>query len=252
MSRVLRPSSITSVGDRRPSIGAMAVRSEAFRRLARVLIGYGIVGLLVAALALVALVVGVSRLSGIADRFGGDVGGISRTLDRTGDVLEKAASTARGFGATIDGTAGALTVVAGDIDSIVPRLDSIADQTAALNILGSQPLADASGLFREISTQLRDVRGQLATVSTSLSTNRGALETNADSLADLAAETRQLSLRLDGATLAGAIEDLRVLLVIVLGIGALGAAVPAVGALLVGLWLRREVGALAGAPGKIG
>jgi hypothetical protein len=246
------PSAATSIADPGATLTRIGERAEAFRRLARVLVGYGIVGLIVAALALVALFIGVARVNGIADRFGGDVGGISRTLDRTSDVLEKAASTARGFGATIDGTTGALTVVAGDIDSIVPRLDSIADQTAALNILGSQPLAGASDLFREISTQLRDVRGQLATVSTSLTTNRGALETNAGSLADLAAETRQLSLRLDGATLAGAIEDLRVLLVIVLGIGALGAAVPAVGALLVGLWLRREVGALAGVPGRVG
>jgi hypothetical protein len=37
------------------------------------------------------------------------------------------------------------------------------------------------------------------------------------------------------------IDDFRVLLVVVLGIGALGAGVPAVGALLVGLWIRREL-----------
>jgi hypothetical protein len=50
-----------------------------------------------------------------------------------------------------------------------------------------------------------------------------------------------LAARLDGTALTGAIDDLRVLIVIVLGIGALGAAVPAVGGLLVGMWIRREL-----------
>ena len=213
---------------------------ERLRRLARVLIAYGIVGLLVAALALVALVVGIGRMNGVADRFGGDLGGISRTLDRTSDVLDKASTTARGFGATVDGTTAALATVGADIDSIVPRLQSIAEQTSNLNILGTQPLAAVGTLFRDIGAQLADVRTQLTTMSNRLTTNRAALDANATSLADLAAETRTLSARLGGDALGGAIDDLRVVLVIVLGIGALGASVPSVGALLLGLWLRRE------------
>lgn len=217
------------------------IRPEAWRRLARALIGFGIVGLVVAILSLVGLLVGVGRVNGFADRFGGDVSGISRTLERTSDVIDQAATTAGSFGATIDGTTGALGIVGGDIDSITPRLDAIADQTASISILGATPLASVSGLFRDISTQLRDVRGQLTTIGTSLTTNRAALGANASSLSDLSAETRQLADRLNGTSITAAIDDLRLLLVIVLGIGALGAAVPAVGALLVGLWLRREL-----------
>ena len=214
----------------------------AWQRLARILVAFGIVGLIVAALSLVALAIGVGRVNGLADRFGGDVGGIARTLDRTSDVIDKAATTAGGFGGTIDGTTSALGIVGGDIDTIVPRLESIADQTAVINILGANPLASVSGLFRDIATQLRDVRGQLTAIGTSLATNRAALGANATSLAELATETKALARQMNGEALAGAIEDLRVLLVIVLGIGALGAAVPAVGSLLLGLWLRREVG----------
>jgi hypothetical protein len=213
----------------------------AWQRLSRMLLAFGIVGLLVAALSLVALVIGVTRVNGLADRFGGDIGGISRTLDRTSDVIDKAAATAGGFGSTIDGTTAALGIVGGDIDSIVPRLDSIADQTAAINILGANPLSSVSGLFRDIATQLRDVRGQVTAIGTSLTANRAALAANATSLGQLATETKALARQMDGAALSGALEDLRVLLVIVLGIGALGAAVPAVGSLLLGWWLRREV-----------
>ena len=218
-----------------------AIGISAWRRLARVLIGFGIVGLVVAALALVGLAVGVARVNGFADRFGGDLGGIARTLERTSDVVDKAATTASSFGTTIDGTTTALGSVGGDIDSITPRLDSIADQTNAISILGTNPLASVSGLFRDIATQLRDVRGQLAAITGSLATNRAALEANATSLGQLATETKALAARLDGTALTGAIDDLRVLIVIVLGIGALGAAVPAVGGLLVGMWIRREL-----------
>jgi hypothetical protein len=218
-----------------------AIGSESWRRLSGVLIGFGAIGLVVAALALVGLVVGVARVNGFADRFGGDVGGIARTLQRTSDVIDTAAATAGSFGATIDGTTGALGTVGGDIDSITPRLGAIADQTAAISILGANPLASVSGLFRDIATQLEDVRGQLTTISTSLVTNRAALTANASSLADLSAETRRLAERMNGASITAAIDDLRLLLVIVLGVGALGAAVPAVGALIVGLWLRRAV-----------
>lgn len=217
-----------------PTIGMAA-----WRRLSRVLIGFGIVGLVVALLALVGLVIGVARVNGVADRFGGDVGGISRTLDRTSDVIEKAATTAGSFGTTIDGTTAALGVVGGDIDSITPRLDSIADQTASISILGTTPFASVSSLFRDIATQLRDVRGQLTAIGTSLTTNRAALTANATSLGELATETKTLAGRLDGVAITGAIDDLRILLVVVLGIGALGAAVPAVGALVVGMWIRR-------------
>jgi len=220
---------------------AVAVSPRALERLSRILLAYGAVGIVVALIALLGLAIGVARVNAFADRFGGDLGGISRTLDRTSDVLDRAASTATGFATTIDGTTGALGVVGGDIDSIVPRLESIADQTAAISILGANPLASVSGLFRDIATQLRDVRGQLTAVATSLVTNRAALEANASSLGDLSAETRTLSARLEGAALTGAIDDLRILLVIVLGVAAIGAIVPAIGALLIGLWLRRDL-----------
>jgi hypothetical protein len=230
-----------------PAVPLALTRPNGFRRLGRILIAYGIVGVLVAVLSLIALAVGVGRINGVADRFGGDLGSISRTLDRTSAVLDKAATTAQGFGATVDGTTSALATVGGDIDSIVPRLESIAEQTSTLSILGAQPLAPVGGLFRDIATQLSDVRTQLTTMASRLTTNRAALDANASSLGDLATETRTLSERLRGDALVGAIDDLRVVLVIVLGIGALGAAVPAVGALLLGLWIRREAAVAPGA-----
>jgi hypothetical protein len=212
------------------------------RRLSALLLGYGIVGLTVAAIGLIALVVGLGRVNGLSDRLRDDVGGVSAALQRTAAVLDDAASSARGFGTTVDSSTTALSTAAGDLRAIVPQLREIETQANAINILGSQPLAPLAGLFGQIAGQLTDLDAQLDGVATNLGTNRAALDQNADSLAALATETRTLGGRLDGDTLPGAVDDVRWLLVAMLAIGTLGAAVPAAGALAVGWWLRRNAG----------
>lgn len=212
----------------------------ALRRLSTLLLGYGAVGLTVAAIGLIAIVVGLGRVNGLADRLRTDVGRVSTALERTAAVLDDASASARGFGTTIDSSSAALASAAGDLRAIVPQLRSIETQANAINILGSQPLAPLAGLFGQIAGQLTDLDAQLDQVSFDLRTNRAALDANAVSLAALATETRTLGDRLDGDTLPGAIDDIRWLLVAMLVVGTLGAAVPAAGALAVGWWLRRN------------
>ncbi len=204
-----------------------------------VLLGYGIVGLSVAAIGLIALVVGLGRVNGLADRLRADVGGVSAALERTATVLDDAAASARGFGTTIDSSTTALSTAAGDLRAIVPQLRAIETQANAISILGSQPLAPIAGLFGQIAGQLTDLDTQLDGIATNLGTNRAALDRNAASLAALATQTRTLGDRLSGDALPGAVDDVRWLLVALLAVGSLGAAVPAAGALAVGWWLRQ-------------
>jgi hypothetical protein len=217
----------------------LPLAGPAIRRLSRVLIGYGIVGLVVAAIGVMALVVGLGRLNGLSDRLRDDVGGVSSALERTATVLDDAAAAARGFGTTVDSSTTALTTAASDLREIVPQLRSIESQANAINILGSQPLAPLAGLFGQIAGQLTDLDGQLDAVATNLGTNRGALDANAASLAALATETRTLGERLEGDALPAAVDDIRWLLIAMLAVGTLGAIVPAAGALAAGWWLWR-------------
>src|SRR6185369_7340490 len=55
--------------------------------VARALIGYGIVGVIVAMVALVVLFVGLARLNGLSDRVR-DLGGVPTVLERTATVLD--------------------------------------------------------------------------------------------------------------------------------------------------------------------
>jgi hypothetical protein len=217
----------------------LPLAGPAIRRLSRVLIGYGIVGLVVAAIGVMALVVGLGRQNGLSDRLRDDVGGVSSALERTATVLDDAAAAARGFGTTVDSSTTALTTAASDLRAIVPQLRSIESQANAINILGSQPLAPLAGLFGQIAGQLTDLDGQLDAVATNLGTNRGALDANAASLAALATETRTLGDRLEGDALPAAVDDIRWLLIAMLAVGTLGAIVPAAGALAAGWWLWR-------------
>ena len=211
----------------------------ALRRVERFLIGYGSVGLAVAAVGVIVLVLALGRVNSLADGLRGDVGGVSATLERTATVLDDAAATAGGFGTTVDSSTAALSKAAADLREIVPRLREVETQANAINILGSQPLAPLAGLFGQIAGQLGDLDTQLDGVATNLAANRSALAANATSLADLATQTRTLAQRLGGDALPAAVDDARWLLVAMLAIGTLGAVVPASGALLLGIWLRR-------------
>lgn len=209
------------------------------RRVAAVLLGYGVVGTIVAALGLIVLVIGLSRVNGLADRLRDDVGGVSVALERTASVLDDAATAARSFGVTVDSSTAALGTAATDLREVVPKLRDIETQANAVSILGNQPLGPLAGLFGQIASQLSDLDTQLDRVATDLGTNRSALDANAGSLAALATQTRTLAGKLGGGALPGAVDDLRWLLVAMLAVSTLGAAVPAIGALALGLWLRR-------------
>ena len=212
------------------------------KRLVQVLLGYGIVGLVVAALGVLALFAGLGRVNGLSERLRADVGGVSATLDRTAAVLDDAAATALSFGSTVDSSTTALSHAAADIREIVPKLRDIESQANAINILGSQPLSPLASLFGQIAGQLGDLDVQLDGVASNLTANRSALAANATSLGDLADETRRLADRLGGDALPAAVDDARWLLVAMLVIGTLGAAVPAAGALIGAWWLRRWLG----------
>jgi hypothetical protein len=211
------------------------------RLASRALLAYGVVGVLASLVALTALVVGLGRLGALADGLSTDVDSVSALLGRTGDALEQASNTADSVGVTIDSSVGALTTAAADLRGIEPRLRDIEARANAINILGSQPLAPLAGLFGEIAGQLGDLDAQLDSIASGLGTNQAALAASGESLRDLAARTRLLGTRLGGDRVAGVVDDLRWLLASVLAIGAIGAAVPASGALVTGLWLRRRL-----------
>lgn len=209
------------------------------RRLATGLIAWGVVGLLVAAVGSVALVGVAGRVGTLGDRIATDVERLGVLLERTGSALDDAARTAAGFSGTVDRTGPAVRQAATAIRDIGPQLRDLETAAASINIFGSRPLAPLGGLFGQIAGELAGLDVQLDAIADDLGRNRTVLATNAQSLAALGDEVGALRDRLAGGTIEAGIDDARWLIVVTLALFVAWAALPAAGALALGIWLRR-------------
>jgi hypothetical protein len=96
-----------------------------------------------------------------------------------------------------------------------------------------------------IATSINGLDQRLDEVSASLSSNRDALQANHDSLGALGVQMRSLADRLKSGVLQESLQDLQAVVTILILVFVMWAIVPAVGALIFGVWLRREIRASA-------
>jgi hypothetical protein len=89
---------------------------------------------------------------------------------------------------------------------------------------------------------LQGLDTQLSLVADSLEGNRDALAGNASSLSELADGTEAVARRLGPSVGQDSLGDVQQVIAIALLMFAAWSFVPAVGALVLGLWLRRELG----------
>ncbi|MFL5777822.1 MAG: hypothetical protein ACJ761_02660 [Chloroflexota bacterium] len=216
-------------------------RRPLLRRVARALIAYGVVGIVLAIAALAALGWSATRLGAFGDGIDARVVDLSDAVDDSAQALRDAADSADSFTASLDQTEPAVRKAASAIRQIRPRLVALRDQADSINILGSRPLSSLGGLFGEMSTELEGLDSQLDDVGDSLVTDQDALRRNADSLAALATTLERMSADLAQADVGGAISTMRTVVFMGLLLFILWTAVPGVGAVALGLWMRREL-----------
>jgi hypothetical protein len=226
-----------------------SVRARAgLRQLAVGLLAYGVAGVIVAVVGLIVLVGAMGSVGRVGGGISTDVDQLGSILDRTATALDDASSTARGFSGTVERTGPAVRQAATAVRDIGPRLREIESQANAIDILGSRPLASLAGLFGQIAGELNGLDTQLDAIADDLSANQAVLTTNAGSLGAIASEVRSLRGRLSADEIGAGIDSARSLLIAVLALFIAWAAVPAVGALALGLWLRHL---LEGSPGGV-
>ncbi|HET7496377.1 MAG TPA: hypothetical protein VFJ80_13110 [Candidatus Limnocylindrales bacterium] len=210
------------------------------RRLTTALLAYGIVGLILAVAGLIALAWVGGRVAGVTDRVQTQVGDVIDVLDRTSQALRDAASSATSFSATLERTPPAVRQTAQAIADLRGNLRAIEDQFGRIDILGSRPLGNVAGQFGQMATDLDGLDTRLGTIAADLEGNRDALGTNSTSLQALADRLAGVAADARGSTESNGLGDLPVIIV-VLGMLLVGwTAVPSVGALWLGLWLRRQ------------
>ena len=208
------------------------------RRLSTGLIAYGLVGLTLALAGTVALVWVGGRLGGIAERTGGQVESIVMTLDQTAVVLERTGSSATSFAGTLERTPPAVRQTAQTVANLRANLLLVQGQLGAINILGSRPLSNVADLFGQMATDLDGLDVRLETIATDLDTNRSTLVENAASLETLGDALQGVADDLREGAIEDSLTDVQLLLTVLSVMLIAWTALPAMGALGLGWWIR--------------
>jgi hypothetical protein len=214
---------------------------RALGQLSRGLIAYGIVGLAVASIGVGALVWVNGRVGSMRSEVETSVGQLSTTIERTAKALDDASTTAQGFTVTVEQSAVALTSAAATMTQVRTDLLGLESQLRAVNILGTAPLASAADAVGRTATSLDGLDTKLAGIADGLDRNRDTLANNATSLGQLGDSTAAMATRLGSGSIEGSLGDVQSILVVTLLLFAAWSLVPAVGALVLGVWLRREL-----------
>jgi hypothetical protein len=210
-------------------------------RLANALIVYGVIGLLATAIGIAALISASGRIGSLGERIVSEAVSLDTIIDRTAAVLNDAAATARSFAPTVKQTSGTVRSAAVAIRDIEPRLRDLETQANAIDIFGSKPVAPLGQLFGQIAGDISGLDDQLDGIATEMDRNETALTANSASLGALADLVGAYKGRLKPAAIDAGIEDARRLLLITLALFIGWTAIPAVGSLIVGRWMRRLV-----------
>ena len=217
------------------------VSRDGLRRLSTGLIAYGIIGLFVAGLGLGALAWVNGRMQDLSERVETSVDGLVTALDRTAVALENASTAAESFTGTIDRTVEGVSSAADTIVSVRTNLETLESVLRAVNILGLTPLGPPAEAVGGIANAIEGLDTRLTAIADSLEGNRDSLAANADSLARVADSTAAMAERLRSGVIEASLDDIQAVIGVILFLLVAWTSVPALGALGVGLWLRREL-----------
>jgi hypothetical protein len=114
-------------------------------------------------------------------------------------------------------------------------------QLRSVTFFGATPLSSSADAVGRIATSMAGLDAQLALVADSLKGNRTALAGNAASLDALADSADALSARLGPSVGQESFGDVQQVIAATLLMFAAWSFLPAIGALVLGVWLRREL-----------
>jgi hypothetical protein len=215
-------------------------------RLSRGLIAYGIIGLVVATIGFGALVWVNGRITNLRAEVDTTVGLLATTTDRTSDALHDASRTAQSFSVTLDAAATALPAASAQIATLRSDLTALEDRLRSVSLLGQTPLESAADAVGRIAASLEGLDTRLSVIGVALGANGDALAANAISLGQLGDSAGAMAARLRSGAIDDSLGDTQTVVVVTLLVFTALSVVPAVGALVFGLWLRRQLAFSAG------
>lgn len=212
------------------------------RRLGSGLIAYGVIGLVLALVVLIAVVWAWGRLAAVGGQVETQIAAVVETLDRTSVALADAGISATSFSGTMERTPPVVRQTAQAIADVRTDLRSAESQLSQFEILGRQPLGGVADSFGRMAANLDGLDERLDLIATDLESNRTALVANATSLSALGARLGLVADDLRGGVVEEGFADLRSSATVLAVVLLVWMTMPAAGALWLGWWLRREVG----------
>ena len=232
------PGSPAGAGPHRPR--ALHLR-RGLTQLSRGLIAYGIVGLVVAVLGLGVLAYVNTRIDAAGDRVETSVAQLATTLDRTATALHDASTTAQTFTTTLARTEEAVSAAADTIIGVRTNHETLESVLRAVSIVGVSPLGPAADAVGGIASSIEGLDSRLTAIADGLVANGDALAANATSLGQLGDSMETTAERLRSGVVEDSLADVHLIIVLTLLVLTAWTAVPAIGALAFGIWLRREL-----------
>ena len=211
------------------------------RRLSRGLIAYGAFGLFVTAIGVGALVWVNGRVSALRSDVDATLAQRATTLHAAALVLQGVSTTAGGFAVTVDQTSLAVATAAESVTEAHADLAALEAQLRSVSILGATPLSSSADAVGRLVSSIDGLDTRLSLVADGLRGNRQALLANSSSLDQLAGITDGLAGQVGSGIIEDSLGNLQRLISVTLLVLAAWSAVPAVGALVLGAWLRREL-----------
>ncbi len=212
------------------------------RRLGTGLIAYGALGLVVAAISLGTVIWVNDQVGTIRAEVDATVTQEATALGLAATVLRDASTTAQSFTVTVEQTSLAASSAAATIDELHADLTALETQLRSVNILGATPLSSSADAVGRIVTSIAGLDTRLSLTADGLQGNRLALGASAASLEQLADATADLAERMRSDVRADTLGEIQRTTSITLILLAAWSAVPAAGALVLGIWLRRRLG----------
>jgi len=211
------------------------------RRLSTGLLVYGGIGIALAIVGLLAMLYVGNRVTSLADSTGDRIETLVGTVEDTATVLKDAGSTALSFANTLERTPPTVRQAATTVENMRQTLLTIQSQLGQFQVLGSRPLGNVADQFGRIASDLEGLDTRLELIATDLEDNRDKLLDNARSLTALGERLDTVADDLASGFIQDSLDDVRLLLMVLVFVLVLWTALPAVGALILGLWLRRTL-----------
>jgi hypothetical protein len=211
------------------------------RWVSRGLITYGIIGLIVAAIGFGAMVWVNDRISTLRTEAEANAAQLATAMGLSATVVRGGSSTAQSFGNTADQAAAAVSSAAVTSAEVRSDLSALEEQLRGVSFLGATPLASSADAVGRITASMEGLDAQLSLIADGLKANRDALQGDASSLRKLGDSIGSLAARLGPGAGQGSLADIQQVIAVTLLMFAAWSFVPAAGALLLGVILRREL-----------